>query len=462
MIDVLSVDNELILKVISIKDSKELFLLINKNKEYLNKYLKWVDNIKTEEDEINFINSRNILFSDTFCITLNKKNNNVRNSNSIIGCIDLHNYNKDNSSIDIGYWIDKDQEGNGYVTKSCQKIIEYVFNELKIQTIIIVADITNTKSINITKNLNFSLFKTENNQNFYKLELLDWKRNYVNDKIKEFEEKEKTKIEIDKKKEAEIKQEKENANINKKTNELKDNQKETIKPKIDNKTNKNIFKLDDILKNKDSIKIDDATKEKINKINKDLNKKKELNKDMESCTLMEGSIEFNDKTYVYKIFKLNGQICFTISVIINNKVSMENTVEFNKNDNNEWEIDKTKTKDEIGIIFKDNEDKMSIGYEKTNLKFDKKEKKMYLELNNKEIDLSYCSNVKENNNIYQMDLNCNNLIKNNLLNTFIVKPIIKNMCDRFEKTVYEINQNKINQTFIKSNKENVTLKTIGI
>ena len=168
---------------------------------------------------------------------------------------------------------------------------------------------------------------------------------------------------------------------------------------------------------------------------------------------MEGTIDFGEKTYAYKISKINGQIIVECSVIKNNKIFIEKTDTYiQTEEENKWELDRNKTPSNIELFFEDKDNNFILGNNKMKLIFDQENNNVNLKLTHCNINLNKYMNISKENNIIKTKLDCNNLIENNKINNLIIKPIVKNMCESFEKKIYEIN-NKKNQEFINKNKE---------
>ena len=74
---------------------------------------------------------------------------------TIVGRIGLHHINQQNKSAAIGYWLNRDMEGEGIISRSCRQIIDLAFNELGLNRIEIKAAVENTKSQAIPQRLGF-------------------------------------------------------------------------------------------------------------------------------------------------------------------------------------------------------------------------------------------------------------------------------------------------------------------
>jgi len=60
-----------------------------------------------------------------------------------------------NRKTEIGYWLGESFQGRGLVTKSCRVLIDYAFNELKLNRVEMRCGVENKKSRNIPEKLGF-------------------------------------------------------------------------------------------------------------------------------------------------------------------------------------------------------------------------------------------------------------------------------------------------------------------
>ena len=146
----LTVDKEIILKDLNIKNAGSLFALIDSGRIYLREWLSWVDETNAIEDSILYIQSvsQGNVYTGRYVLEIWYKN-------KLAGLIDFHNGNKINMAVEIGYWLGKSYQGKGIMTRSCKKCIEYAFNEMGFNRIIIKCAVGNLKSQAIPKRLGF-------------------------------------------------------------------------------------------------------------------------------------------------------------------------------------------------------------------------------------------------------------------------------------------------------------------
>lgn len=159
----IEVNNDI--KLIQIQEDyyKELFNLVDKNREYLKKTLPWLDYTKREEDSLKFIKSSIERYKNNDELELG-----IFENKKLIGMIGTHALNKEEKHLSIGYWIDESYQGKGIMTLCCKKLIEYTFLSFDINDIFIKCGITNFKSCSIPERLGFKYIKVlENFENLY-------------------------------------------------------------------------------------------------------------------------------------------------------------------------------------------------------------------------------------------------------------------------------------------------------
>jgi ribosomal-protein-serine acetyltransferase len=73
----------------------------------------------------------------------------------MIGRVGVYNIDLINKNASIGYWLDKDQEGQGIITRCCKAIIDEGFSYLQLNRMEIRAATANFKSQAIPQRLGF-------------------------------------------------------------------------------------------------------------------------------------------------------------------------------------------------------------------------------------------------------------------------------------------------------------------
>ncbi len=145
------IDDDLELRLTSMRYKKELFALVIDNLDYLGEWMPWANKDINEQDTSEFIERvlRN-LAEETQLPLL------IFLDGHIVGTISLFNIDLANRSSEIGYWVAKDHQGKGIITRSCKALIKYGFEELNLNRIVIRCATENFKSQAIPESLGFT------------------------------------------------------------------------------------------------------------------------------------------------------------------------------------------------------------------------------------------------------------------------------------------------------------------
>jgi len=147
---ILKIDNKLTLELTAQRHADALFQAVDKNRKHLLTFLPWVGNMNSVYDFNEYIKNCEQLYEEkkelSFVIVSDK---------NTVGRIGLNNINLQNKNASIGYWLTKDAEGKGIITRSCKKLITVGFDQLGMHRIEIKAAVNNLRSRAIPQKLNF-------------------------------------------------------------------------------------------------------------------------------------------------------------------------------------------------------------------------------------------------------------------------------------------------------------------
>ena len=144
------VDDEVVLKLLDIRDANQLFELANSGRTYLREWLPWVDGTKSAEDTKSFVEMTKKQFASN-----NGFQAGIWSKGNIAGVIGFHGMNWTNRSTSIGYWLGERYQGNGIMTKSCKAFVEYAFRKLDLNRVEIRCAEKNLSSRAIPERLGF-------------------------------------------------------------------------------------------------------------------------------------------------------------------------------------------------------------------------------------------------------------------------------------------------------------------
>lgn len=93
---------------------------------------------------------------------------------SIIGTIGFHGLDIVNRSAYVGYWIAKEHEGKGIITKSCRAIIDHLFNDRELNRVVITCNVENVRSRAIPERVGFQFEGIRRQAEFLHDHFGDW------------------------------------------------------------------------------------------------------------------------------------------------------------------------------------------------------------------------------------------------------------------------------------------------
>ena len=129
------------MKILERREYKEFYHYVDRDRSNSENWVPFVSNTKSEADAENYI----IKFLEML------KNGEgyfwgLWDGNTIIGLVLIKDIDKNLSTAEIGYMIDKKYEGKKIVKETCDVMIDFIFNELQLDKIRICCDEENMKS----------------------------------------------------------------------------------------------------------------------------------------------------------------------------------------------------------------------------------------------------------------------------------------------------------------------------
>lgn len=148
----IQIEDDLELRQIERSDVKDIFRTIDTQREYLEKWLPFVEFTKEEADSEAFVDSVISVPAEKaeYIFT-------VRKCNEFAGLIGFKDTDRLNKKTEIGYWLSERFQKRGIITKAVEKLCEYAFNELDINRVQIKCAVGNLPSKNVPKRLGFKL-----------------------------------------------------------------------------------------------------------------------------------------------------------------------------------------------------------------------------------------------------------------------------------------------------------------
>ncbi|WP_338587169.1 GNAT family protein [Paenibacillus sp. Y5S-9] len=145
------VNESIVLKLIQSRDRDELYALIDENRKYLRAWLLWVDKRQSPSDLDSVIEVWTHNYEER-----NGFDSGIWFNGQLVGMLGLHYIDWNNRATSIGYFLAESAQGKGIITKSIEQLLKYLFNELKLNRVIIQCAENNFKSRAIPEKIGFT------------------------------------------------------------------------------------------------------------------------------------------------------------------------------------------------------------------------------------------------------------------------------------------------------------------
>ncbi|AGK52523.1 GNAT family N-acetyltransferase [Bacillus sp. 1NLA3E] len=148
----LKVDQEIELQLFQLHHSDELFQVVDLNRDHLRRWLPWVDSMTSPIQYHSIIPMWLKQFAENTGV-----HTGIRFRGQLVGTIGFHHMDWTNSQTSMGYFLSKNAQGYGIMTKSVIALINYAFFELGLNRIEIRCGEHNLKSRAIPERLGFTM-----------------------------------------------------------------------------------------------------------------------------------------------------------------------------------------------------------------------------------------------------------------------------------------------------------------
>ena len=161
------VDGEILLRRPALEDAESLFALVDSNRQYLRRWLPWVDFVASLEDERRWVQTHLPEDAPEYVLLMAYKG-------EVVGAIGIRGRGSRNRHGEIGYWIAEDMQSRGIVTRSCRVLIDYMFERLNMNRVVIRVSVDNVRSRGIPNRLGFTLEGIERQSELLHDTFQDW------------------------------------------------------------------------------------------------------------------------------------------------------------------------------------------------------------------------------------------------------------------------------------------------
>ncbi len=143
-------DDRLDLRLVEKQHAQTIFDACNANREHIGKFLPWIDNTKSVDDTMGFVEE-----------SLTQYGNNdgwqagIWHDNQLVGMIGYLFWNTVNHHTEIGYWLAESATGQGIMTRCARELTRYAFETVKLNRVVIRCDVDNHASAGVAKRLGY-------------------------------------------------------------------------------------------------------------------------------------------------------------------------------------------------------------------------------------------------------------------------------------------------------------------
>ena len=144
------IEEAISLRTLAEGEAELVFEAVIRNRDHLAEFMHWMTpdySISSAEDFI----TRNL----SAIVSNNSQGFGIFRGDRFIGSIGFAYFDWTSRKTEIGYWIDKREEGKGIITKSCERLITYAFDYLGLNRIEIRCSSENARSAAIPERLGF-------------------------------------------------------------------------------------------------------------------------------------------------------------------------------------------------------------------------------------------------------------------------------------------------------------------
>ena len=146
----LKLDDEIVLKSFELNDVEKRYKVIDNNRKFLIQWLSWLDLYKDSNDLKKYTKICQERERNKQAYALG-----IYHNGEFAGSIEIQNIDYRNKKCEIGYWLAEEFTHKGIMMRSCIEIINYVFNNIQLNKINILAATENYSSQAIPEKLNF-------------------------------------------------------------------------------------------------------------------------------------------------------------------------------------------------------------------------------------------------------------------------------------------------------------------
>jgi ribosomal-protein-serine acetyltransferase len=144
--------NGIMLKPLRRRDARAIYRHVEASRERLGEWLPWVERTHSVRDSRPFLAMARRALSEGCGMHCG-----IWAGNEMAGVIGFNTIDRNNRNVTIGYWIGKDHEGKGIMSRAVRAMTSYAFRELGSERVEIRAATGNQRSRAIPERMGFQM-----------------------------------------------------------------------------------------------------------------------------------------------------------------------------------------------------------------------------------------------------------------------------------------------------------------
>ena len=142
------IDDDILLRTLEPEDAPLLFKAINASRIHLRPWLNWVDRTQRPEHSLQFIQQSQQQMHQQEALALG-----IFHGQQIIGGMGMHGWDHNLKKAQIGYWICKDWEGKGIISRCAERFLDFLFEKLSLNKVELHFMVQNSRSAAVAQRL---------------------------------------------------------------------------------------------------------------------------------------------------------------------------------------------------------------------------------------------------------------------------------------------------------------------
>lgn len=144
-------DRGLELRMVTEDDRHKVFSTVDENRVHLRKWLPWIDASQSPRDYIQVIKIWRQEIEETVSMQLG-----IFYHGEFIGMCGFNSIDHNSKRVQMGYWVSAEYEGRGLIRQCVSALIEYGFNQMRLNRIEIICGKKNLRSRKLPEALGFT------------------------------------------------------------------------------------------------------------------------------------------------------------------------------------------------------------------------------------------------------------------------------------------------------------------